>query len=56
MYLFINSGSEIPSNFQHKRKKSLSSFMFSDKDIAKIIHNLSPNKTHVQNMINISML
>ena len=55
-YSVINNSSELPS-LLFKRTENVISFIdFGSDDIAKIIHNLDPNKAHGHDMISIRML
>ena len=42
----ISNSSELPSKFEYITQSRLSSITFSKDDIAKVIQNLDPNKTH----------
>ena len=52
----INNSSELPSLLFKRAENLISSIDFGSDDIAKIIHNLDPNKAHGHDMISIRML
>ena len=51
----INNSSERPSLLFKRTENLISSIDFGSDDIAKIIHNLDPNKAHCHDMISICM-
>ena len=52
----INNSSKLPSLFFKRTENVISSIDLGSNDIAKIIHNLDPNKAHGHDMISIRML
>ena len=49
----ITNTSELPTNCESFKSKSLSNVSFTDNDIGKIIKGLDPNKAHGHDMIGI---
>ena len=52
----ISNSSEFPSKLEYLTQSRLSSITFSKEDIAKMIQNLDPNKTHGHDQISIRIL
>ena len=49
----ITNTSELPTNCESFKAKSLSNVSFTDNDVGKIIKGLDPNKAHVHDMMGI---
>ena len=52
----IKNNSKLPSHLNYKTDNRLSAVNFSTDDIAKILHNLDPNKAHGHDKIKVRML